>query len=461
MNRWRPPRDHVPIPAGHGPARVGAISSSVCYAPQKQVKSWSWQTYWLTQASFCWFLLPILGAVLTIPHLGEVLAEAPKPRWSLVCAGHGLWHRRHGLRHLDPLHWFLADLCHRGRPVERPRHADPAVGQARTGPFLGVAGSLGTGEAVRAARPEGFSEILAKTGAAGSWRGSSSARSASPVRDRRPPEGVRPAGKGEATEFSLAKGLLLSLLAGVLSAVYGFSLEAGEPIADVAPKYGADVYRGNVTYIFSNTGAFVTTAIYCLYLHLGTGTLGELVDLPAGAEKASLPMNFAMAALTGLLWYAQFFFYNLGHVRMGEYKFTSWAIHMIMLVLASNLIAILFREWKGCRHFTRRHGRCLGRPGRRHPGADLRQLPGRIEHLTNSAVDLAQHDIQRADDGRHVGDQAAAAEFGGDRQVAEAAAAARTRQGIAEPSLMIMKPIWPLGPSVSRYASPLGSFCSA
>ena len=53
--------------------------------------------------------------------------------------------------------------------------------------------------------------------------------------------------------------------------------------------------------------------------------------------------------LTGTLWYGQFFFYNLGHVRMGDYEFTSWAIHMIMLVLFSNLVALLFREWKGCR----------------------------------------------------------------------------------------------------------------
>ena len=59
-----------------------------------------------------------------------------------------------------------------------------------------------------------------------------------------------------------------------------------------------------------------------------------------------------MAALTGLLWYGQFFFYNLGHVRMGSYKFTSWAIHMTMLVLFSNLIAIVLREWKGCRRIT-------------------------------------------------------------------------------------------------------------
>ena len=55
-----------------------------------------------------------------------------------------------------------------------------------------------------------------------------------------------------------------------------------------------------------------------------------------------------MATLTGTLWYGQFFFYNLGHVRMSNAD-TSWAIHMIMLVLFSNLVAVVFREWKGCR----------------------------------------------------------------------------------------------------------------
>ena len=53
--------------------------------------------------------------------------------------------------------------------------------------------------------------------------------------------------------------------------------------------------------------------------------------------------------LTGTLWYGQFFFYNLGHVRMSNCEFTSWAIHMIMLVLFSNLVGVVFREWKGCR----------------------------------------------------------------------------------------------------------------
>jgi L-rhamnose-H+ transport protein len=113
------------------------------------------------------------------------------------------------------------------------------------------------------------------------------------------------------------------------------------------------MWRGNVVYIFSNTGAFLTTAIYCLWLHARHQTLGELVELPAGPEKASLPLNWALAIVTGLFWYGQFFFYNLGHVRMGHYKFTSWAIHMIMLVLFSNLVGMALREWRACRRWTR------------------------------------------------------------------------------------------------------------
>jgi L-rhamnose-H+ transport protein len=37
---------------------------------------------------------------------------------------------------------------------------------------------------------------------------------------------------------------------------------------------------------------------------------------------------------------------------MGQYEFSSWAIHMIMLVLFSNLIAVFFREWTGRRRTT-------------------------------------------------------------------------------------------------------------
>jgi L-rhamnose-H+ transport protein len=38
---------------------------------------------------------------------------------------------------------------------------------------------------------------------------------------------------------------------------------------------------------------------------------------------------------------------------MGDkFAFTSWAIHMIMLVLFSNLMGVMLREWTQCRRVT-------------------------------------------------------------------------------------------------------------
>ena len=37
---------------------------------------------------------------------------------------------------------------------------------------------------------------------------------------------------------------------------------------------------------------------------------------------------------------------------MGALKFSSWAIHMIMLILISSLAGTVMREWSGCRPRT-------------------------------------------------------------------------------------------------------------
>ena len=305
---------------------VGAMSSSACYTPQSRVKGWSWQTYWLTQASFCWFLLPILGAVLTIPHLGTVLAEADKSAM-LMSLLLGMAYGIGGTLFNISIRYIGFSLTYA-----------IAVGLSS---ILGtLAPQLVKGTLFVMLSKPGAGWILA--GILIGTMGIGLCGMAGRIKE------IGLNADGAKSEFSLTKGLTLSLLAGVLSAVYGFALVAGEPIAVVAEKYGAGVFRGNVVYIFANIGAFISTSLYCLYLHAKHRTLGELIELPAGVEKASLPANFLMAALTGVLWYGQFFFYNLGHVRMGAYQFTSWALHMIMLVLFSNIVAILLREWSGC-----------------------------------------------------------------------------------------------------------------
>ena len=326
----------APIPAnpllGVALHAVGATFAATCYTPHKQVRGWSWQTYWLTQASFCWFLLPIVGAALTIPDLAAVLREAPREamgRAFLLGAAYGIGGTAFGIS-IRYIGFSLTYAIAVGLSSVLGTLIPPLL-----------KGTLGT--------------TLEKTGTgwvmAGIALGTLGIALAGWAGRRKEHDLSNQDARGE---FSLMRGLLLSLLAGVLSAVYGFALEAGEPIADVATAHGAGIWRGNVVYIFSNTGAFLTTASYCLWLHKRHRTWPEILELPAGSERASLPVNWAMALITGLFWYGQFFFYNLGHVRMGTYKFTSWAIHMIMLVLISNLVGVALREWRQCRRVTHR-----------------------------------------------------------------------------------------------------------
>jgi len=318
---------------GVGFHSVGAVFAASCYTSKKKVKGWSWQTYWITQASVCWFLLPIIGAVLTIPDLLKVLHEAPADAmrssffWGMAYGvggtAFGISIRYIGFSLTYAIAVGLSAVLGTLIPPLYHHTLGDKLGKPGAGWIIAgiVIGTLG----------------IACAGLAGRMKESDLTA------------------QNKRGEFSLSKGLALSLLAGVLSAVYGFALDAGEPIANVASAHGAGVWRGNVVYIFANTGAFVTTSVYCFFLHLRHKTIGELVELPAGQEDGSLPINFIMAAITGLFWYGQFFFYNLGHVRMGDkFAFTSWAIHMIMLVLFSNLMGVMLREWTQCRRITHR-----------------------------------------------------------------------------------------------------------
>lgn len=300
---------------------AGASSAALCYTPQKKVQSWAWQTYWLAQAAVCWLLLPFLIAWLTIPQLGDVLKEAPSSamwRSFLLGLAYGIGGTAFGIA-IRYVGFSLTYAISVGISCVLGTLLPPLV----HGTLGDILQSKGAGLLMSGV---GLGAIgIAFCGAAGRSKEKDLERNA-----------------GTTGTFSLAKGLPLCLLAGVLSALYGFSLDQAKPIAEVAAKYGAGNFQENVKYIFSNTGAFISTALYCIYLHSKQKTFGEYTRPVKG-----LGLNYMMAILTGILWYGQFFFYGLGHVRMGHYEFSSWAIHMILLVLLSTVAGLMMREWKG------------------------------------------------------------------------------------------------------------------
>ena len=52
---------------------IGGLAAASFYIPYKQVRRWSWETYWLVGGVFSWLIMPVLMASLLTPDLGAVL----------------------------------------------------------------------------------------------------------------------------------------------------------------------------------------------------------------------------------------------------------------------------------------------------------------------------------------------------------------------------------------------------
>jgi L-rhamnose-H+ transport protein len=327
---------------------IGAASAAFCYTPQKRVKGWSWQTFWLIQAAFCWFILPIVGAFLTVPDYLSVVRDAPRDamlRAFLLGAAYGVGGTAFGVA-----------LRYVGFSITYAM----AIGISTV---VGTAYAIAKGDTSLADTAVHVQAFLAKTGS-GWVLGGIAVGIVGIVfcglAGRRKERELSAPGDAASGDRNMAIGLMLCVVAGVLSAVYGISLTEGAPVAKLAAERAAghtvlgidaETFSSNAIYPFSNAGAFLTTALYCLLLHRRHKTLGEIVSVPAGPGNTSLGLNWAMAILTGCLWYGQFFFYGFGHfyiMKVKGFEQTCWAIHMILLILLGTLAGVMFKEWKGC-----------------------------------------------------------------------------------------------------------------
>jgi L-rhamnose-H+ transport protein len=307
---------------------IGAGSAALCYTPQKALHKWSWQTYWLVQAFFCWFSLPWIFAWIFVPELGAVLAEAPRDAM-LKSYLFGVLYGVGGIAFGVSIRYIGFSLTY-----AIAIGISCAVGTLTMPLYKGVLAetlSQAGGAYVLGGVVLGAIAIVL-TGLAGFRK------------ERELTEEGRP------TKFNARLGLPICLVAGVLSAVFSFALDAAQPVADVARAHGAGQYEGLAIYLFSNPGAFTTTVLYVLYLAWRDRSWSEFVRTRDGSP--GLLRNYGLSLATGLMWYGQFFFYGLGHVRMGAFKFSSWAIHMTILILLSAAFGFLIGEWRSARRRT-------------------------------------------------------------------------------------------------------------
>jgi L-rhamnose-H+ transport protein len=148
-------------------------------------------------------------------------------------------------------------------------------------------------------------------------------------------------------DFALKKGLLIALLAGVMSACFALGIDAGAPIKEFLLSKGVTaLYAGLPVVALITFGGFLTNASYCIYQNIRNKTGKDYLS----ASRNVLINNLLFCALAGVLWYSQFFGLEMGKSFIADSPVLlafSWSILMSLNVLFSNVWGIVLKEWKG------------------------------------------------------------------------------------------------------------------
>lgn len=306
---------------------VGSFGQSSSYVPINKVKDWAWESFWLMQGIFAWLVFPYLGSLLAVvpgSSLSEIIGVDPNGAWKAVGFG-ALW----GIGGLT----FGLSM----------RYLGVALGQSLA---LGTCSAFGTLIPAMIKGDDLFSGggLILLVGVAITLAGIATIGYAGSLRAKNMTEEQK---KAAVKDFALKKGILIALLAGVMSACFSLGLEAGESIRIKAIELGAKaIFALNPVVLLVTVGGFITNLLYCGFQNIKNKTWSNYFCMPG----KTLLNNILFSALAGILWYSQFFglgmgksFFTEGSIMMAF----SWSILMSLNVTFSNIWGMVLKEWKG------------------------------------------------------------------------------------------------------------------
>ena len=306
---------------------IGSMGQSSSYVPITKVKNWSWESFWLVQGMFAWLLFPYLGALLAVPS-GHSLSE-------IISTGNGSALKAMGYGVL----WGVGGLTF-GLSM---RYLGVSLGQSIA---LGTCSAFGTLIPAIMIGTNLFSGkgLILLIGVSVAIAGISIIGYAGSLRSKNMTEEQQ---KAAVKDFALSKGLLVALLAGMMSACFSLGLQAAEPIKAVAVNLGSNLlFAGLPAVLMVTTGGFITNAAYCIFQNIKNKTAKDYLSIPINM----IINNVLFCSLAGILWYSQFFGLALGKSLLKEGSIMlafSWSILMTLNVTFSNVWGIILKEWKG------------------------------------------------------------------------------------------------------------------
>jgi L-rhamnose-H+ transport protein len=348
---------------------IGGFCSATNFIPFRGIKRWSWEVYWIIQGFAAWIVAPPLLASIFVPHVFTILhtAYANNPKDVLYALLFGAL-------------WGVGGITF-GLAI---RYLGIALGYAIA---LGLCAVFGTlvppiyhGQIVSFAHQTSGQIILlgvlvclvgvAVNGAAGYSKENE----------------ITPEEKLESGEldFFFGRGIAIAVLAGFMSSFFAFGLDAGKPIAALArtqliADHRLDLWANLPVLIVVLWGGFVTNFVWSAILIFQNGSIRQFAGEPGLNPMRAAPTagdtlvdfdpldastydrvapptliaNYLFAALAGIIWYFQFFFYSMGQTKMGKYDFSSWTLHMASIIIFATLWGLVLKEWHGTSLRTR------------------------------------------------------------------------------------------------------------
>lgn len=343
---------------------LGGLASASNFIPFRGIKRWSWEIYWIIQGVAAWLIAPLVLASLLVPHLLGVFRSAPPSSIEYAMFWGCLWG-------VGGLTFGLAI-----------RYLGIGLGYAIALGFCTAFGTLippfyhGQMRSILHERPGQvilFGVLMcliaiAVSGAAGYYK------EADITEEHKAEAGER--------DFSFAKGLAVAVFAGIMSSFFAVGLDAGKPLGEVArlrllADGRADLWQNLPVLVVVLWGGFATNLIWSVFLIVRNRSVAQFAGEPRvdplevatpennlsrtfdgqvqrnRIEGRVLLRNYLLAALAGIIWYFQFFFYSMGTTRMGKYDFSSWTLHMASIIIFATLWSIALHEWKGTSRRTR------------------------------------------------------------------------------------------------------------
>ena len=355
---------------------LGGLASGSFYVPYKGVKKWSWETYWLVGGFFSWIICPWFFATLMTEDVVGVLSRQSASTLGWTYLFGALWGTG-GLTFGLAMRYLGMSL---GMGVALGYCA--AFGTLLPPILKTFMPSIPVGESIVEIASTGPGQITL-VGVVICLLGIWIAALAGATKEKEMADSEK---KKSIAEFNFKKGIMVATFSGIMSACFSFGLTAGEPIGKESVLAGTDaLWSGLPSLIVVMFGGFTTNFIWCVGLNIKNRSGYEYLakyqrqpvhkkddtaienptDAPAeemaghvddanGNSSRRIPLltNFLFSALAGTTWYFQFFFYSMGHTKMGGsdlegFGFSSWTLHMASIIIFSTMWGWIFKEWRG------------------------------------------------------------------------------------------------------------------